>query len=195
MEKNAMALRLNGEITSAPRDLSVGLTPLLDGGKAFYVEFAVQLSDNDQDHFPALWLMPIEHDRKKSDCYPGDPVNFERWQEIDVDEGGFSPGLCESVHAWSGSYPDYQSQSNLDNLSWEPIDRSKIHTFGLSFDPQKLEVTWWLDNKRQRTTSHPNISPIAAKQHYYLIISAKSQGKQHPYLMKVFWVQAYAPLE
>ena len=87
-----LALSLDGDLVSTPRDFSASKLPLLSGKDGFYVEFAVRLSDNDRDHWPAVWLMPAEHDGKR-DHHEGDPAGFERFMELDVDEGGFGPGL------------------------------------------------------------------------------------------------------
>ena len=85
-----LVMTLGGNLVSAPLDFSAGKLPLLAGADGFYVEFDVRLSDNDKDHWPAVWLMPAEHDGKH-DQYEGDPKGFERFMELDVDEGGFGP--------------------------------------------------------------------------------------------------------
>ena len=50
-----------GCVIGTPRDLSKGVLPLLDGAKGFYIEFDARLSDNDPNHWPAVWAMPVEH--------------------------------------------------------------------------------------------------------------------------------------
>jgi hypothetical protein len=74
-------------IVSTPRDFSKGALPVLSGAKGFYIEFEVRLSDNNPDHWPAVWAMPVEHNLKQEDHYRPDPPKFERWLELDVDEG------------------------------------------------------------------------------------------------------------
>jgi hypothetical protein len=171
----------------------MGQLPLLPGSKGFYVEFSVRLSDNDPDHWPAVWLMPVEHNGMKQDHYAGDPEGFERWMELDVDEGGFGPGLAGACHSWRGTYPRYHSLHNGNNVSSVPIDRSKQHTFGASYDPIGQKVTWWVDGEKQMQTASPHVPAVASKQRFYLILSAQSHGKQKPYLMFVSGVRAFVP--
>ncbi len=163
----------------------------MPGTNGFYVEFDVRLSDNDPDHFPAVWLMPAEHNGAQLDHYAADAAGFERWMELDIDEGGFGPGLTGTVHNWTGVYPDYQHVQNPSNVSSVAIDRSQKHTFGAGFDPVKQTVTWWLDGVRQMAAGPPHVPAIAARQHFYLIMSAQSHRKNKTYSMFVSAVRAY----
>src|SRR5208282_2636313 len=47
---NILVLSLGGDLVSTPRDFSAGALPVLPGSNGFYVEFDVQLSDNNPDH-------------------------------------------------------------------------------------------------------------------------------------------------
>lgn len=191
-----LALRLGGDLVSAPRDLSLasaGRLPGLPGDKGFYVEFDVRLSDNDPDHWPAVWLMPWEHNGHQEDHYEGDPKGFERFMELDVDEGGFGPGLTGTVHSSEGVWPNYKHVQNPNNVCQEPVDRSKKHTFGASYNPANKTATWWLDGVKQMSATSPYVPDIAAKQRFYLILSAQSHEKKTDYLMFVSGVRAYAP--
>jgi hypothetical protein len=167
---------------------------VLSGSNGFYVEFDVRLSDTNQDHWPAVWLMPVEHNAQEQDCYPGDPPGFERWMEFDVDEGGWGPGLLGTVHSWSGIWPNYTSLSNPNNTSRIALDRSQKHTFGGSYDPAHRRVAWWVDGDYQMYAAAPYVPTVAAKQHFYLILSAQTHGKNIPYSMFVSGVRAYVPL-
>ena len=70
-QNGVLGLRMDGDLVSTPRDFSAGRLPLLSGLDGFYVEFDIRLSVNDPDHWPAVWLMPAEHDGKR-DHYDGD---------------------------------------------------------------------------------------------------------------------------
>jgi hypothetical protein len=191
---NVLALSLGGDLVSTPRDFSAGALPVLSGSNGFYVEFDVRLSDTNQDHWPAVWLMPVEHNAQMQDSYPGDPPGFERWMELDVDEGGWGPGLLGTVHSWTGIWPDFRSISNPNNLSPVALDRSRKHTFGGSYDPLARRVAWWVDGELQMYAAAPYVPAVAAKQHFYLILSAQTHGKNIPYSMFVSGVRAYVPL-
>lgn len=188
-------------IVGTPRDFSKGALPTLSGAKGFYIEFDVWLSGNDRDHWPAVWVMPVEHSGGNgnpiNDRYPGDPPGFERWMELDVDEGGFGPGFAGTVISWTGIFPNYQRELNTWNhVSKIPLDRSQKHTFGASYDPVKRIVTWWLDGQKQFSAGPDNCVPeIAAKQNFYPIISAQSHKIKQPYKMFVSGVRAYVPAE
>jgi hypothetical protein len=195
-EHGMLVLSLGGDLVSAPLDFSPGVLPLLPGPDGFYVEFEVRLSDNDPDHWPAVWLMPAEHDGRH-DCYAGDPPGYERFMEFDIDEGGFGPGLTGTVHSSSGvwtagkGFP--QHVQNPNNVVDTPLDRSQVHTFGGSFDPVHQKVTWWVDGVEQMSAGAPYVPAVAAKQHFYLIISNQTHGAKKPYDMFVSAVRAFVP--
>jgi hypothetical protein len=190
-KEGTLAISLGGDLVSTPRDFTAGKLPLLPGSAAFYVEFDVRLSDTDPDHFPAVWLMPAEHNAELRDHYGKDPAGFQRWMELDVDEGGFGPGMAGTVHSHSGIYPDLKQIQNPDNLAAEALDRTKKHTFGASFDPASLTVTWWLDGAKQMSAGAPYVPAVAVKQRFYLILSAQTHGKKKAYQMFVSGVRAW----
>jgi len=195
-QDGALALTLGGDLVRTPRDFSGGKLALLPGPDGFYVEFEVRLSGNDPDCWPAVWLMPAEHSGKQEDHYEGDPPGCERWMEFDTDEGGFGPGLTGTVHSWTGIWGQgqgYQHVQNPNNVSNVPLDRSKRHTFGGSYDPVRRKVTWWVDSVEQMSAGAPYVPAVAAKQHFYLIISAQTHGARKPYEMLVSGVRAYVP--
>ena len=192
-------------LAGAPHDFNGGVFPRLAGDKGFYIEFEVKLSANDPDHWPAVWMMPEEHNggngQPLQDVYPGDPPGYERWMELDVDEGGFRPGPMGSVISWQGIWSSgYQ---NVTCNSWSSpkssaaLDRTQWHTFGASYDPQYSRVTWWLDGVKYFTADNSVIAgcvpEIAKQQHFYPIIGAQTHGAQKPYSMYVRRVRAYAP--
>ncbi len=92
MTGGVLTLSQGGVLTTESRKSEPGALPLLLGSNGFYVEFAVKLSENDTDHFPAVWVMPQEHDVHQSDHQPGDPPHFERWMELDVNGAPSSIG-------------------------------------------------------------------------------------------------------
>ena len=80
---------------------------------------------------------------------------------------------------------------NPNNVSQTPLDRSRWHTFGASYDPREQQVTWWVDGVQQMSASAPYVPEVAAKQHFYLIISNQTHGQKKPYDMLVRAVRAY----
>jgi hypothetical protein len=187
-----LRLSLGGCLVSAPNDFGPGLLPVLRGAKGFYVEFEISLSDEDADHFPAVWLMPVEHNREKDDVYGGDPTEFERWIEFDVDEGGSVLGYGGAVHVWQGIYPAYQRVTQI-NPTVVKIDRTKFHRYGLCYTPSSQEITWWLDDQKQYALQ-ADIHKVAQLQNFYLIISAQHHGLGHPYQISVKSIRAYQAL-
>ena len=191
-QNGVLAIKLGGNLVSTPLDFSQGQLPLLAGADGFYVEFDVRLSDNDPDHWPAVWLMPAEHDGKR-DHYEGDPPGFERFMELDVDEGGFGPGLTGTVHSTVGVWPKWKHVQNPNNVSRIPLDRSQQHTFGASYDPVQQKVTWWVDGQQQMSAGAPYVPAVAARQHFYLILSGQSHGAKKPHYTFISGVRAYVP--
>ncbi|MCE1186308.1 MAG: hypothetical protein LWW92_11965, partial [Rhodocyclales bacterium] len=242
----SLAINLGGDLATARAlpggKIVAGTLPLLDASKAFYVEFQVGLSysnnyssaENNADHWPAVWLMPAEHNSTQDDHLASDPDKYERWMELDVDEGGFwkhaytaaeVDGLVaqdkvagDKIHGalinWSGIWaplgqPSYNKVQNSnhtprlmnknDGTTMEWLDRSRSHTFGLSYDPNARKVTWWLDGVAQMSAGGDLIPPIAYTHHYYLILSAQSHEKLPngqsrtpiPYKMHVHGIRAF----
>jgi hypothetical protein len=196
MANGVLTLSLGGDLVSTSRDFSGGKLPLLPGSDGFYVEFEVRLSGTDPDYWPAVWLMPAEHSGKQEDHYEGDPPGFERWMELDVDEGGFGPGLTGTVHSWTGIWrgnPDYARVLNLNHVLKTPLDRSQMHAFGASYDPLQQKVTWWVDGVEQMSAEGPCVPEVAKKQHFYLIMGAQTHGAKKPYQMFISGVRAFVP--
>lgn len=197
-------------LTGTPRLFeNEGILPTLSGSKGFYVEFDVRLSNNHADHWPAVWMMPVEHNggngEPLGDVYAPDPAGYERWMELDVDEGGFRPGPMGSVISWQGNWSQGGFQSVIKNswsstMSSTSLDRTQVHTFGASFDPVHMRVSWWLDGVKYFTAENTvdgNGNPVicvpevAKLQHFYPIISAQTHGQNVPYDMIVSGVRAY----
>jgi hypothetical protein len=180
--------------TVSPNGNKPGALPTLAGSSGFYVEFDAYVTANNRDHWPALWLMPREHNGVPEDAYPGDAPGFERWMELDVDEGGFTPGWLGTVHSWTGSWPNIKSERNpYAVLGPNPLDRTKPHVFAAAFEPKTLKVTWWLDGQRINDAGPPFVPEVARKQNFYLILSTQSHGKNLPYDMVVRRFRAFVP--
>lgn len=189
--RGKLAISVNGCVVSNSRDMKSAKIPYLPGADGFYVEFDVQLSDDHKDHFPALFLMPREHCWSKEDHYPGDPEGFERWMELDVDEGGFGPGVNGTVFSSSGIHPDYKNVGNPNRTSNVPVQRTKMNTFGAAYDPKRPAVSWWLNGKFLMEAGEPYVPEVAKKQNFYLIIGAQTFGKGVPYTMYLGGVRAF----
>ena len=188
---DGLVMKPGGGLTSiSPKDSS-GTLPKLRGSHAFYVEFSTYQSGNDPDHWPAVWLLPIEHNGKQDDRYPGDPDGFERWMELDVDEGGFTPGMLGTVHSWTGVYPDYKTERNPYQELGPKLDRTVPHTFAASYDPKTLKVVWYLDGKVFNEATAPFVPEVARKQNYYILLNNQTHGKNVPYEMTVRRVRAF----
>jgi hypothetical protein len=187
----SLAIPYPAGLATVPRRMVPGSLPLLAGNRAFFVEFEVSLSDDNPDHFPAVWLMPIEHNLRQEDSYPPDQRGFERWLEIDVDEGGFTPGPMATAIGWSGIWPHYQRSRSNPNLHNKKMDRAQRHRFGAGFDPSNLTITYWYDDRIQYTASGESVPEVAKKQHFYLIMNTNSQGRHLPFTMNLYRVRAF----
>lgn len=192
MTDNVLTFANGGGLTTETRQSMPGALPLLLGSVGFYVEFAERLSDNDPDHWPAVWLMPQEHDIKQHDHAPTDPPGYERWVELDVDEGGFNAGHHGALIYWYGKYPQYQKTNyGNDPPSTFGMDRTQEHVFGLSFDPVGKKVTWWVDGANVGSASTENIPSLVNGYHYYLLINNQSHKLNRPYKMYVRYFDAW----
>ena len=191
---HGLSVSLGGELSSVGRDGHEFRLPLLEARNGFYVEFAASLSDSSPDHFPALWLMPLAHDPQQSDHSQLDPTKFERWVELDVDEGGFTLGRHNVVINWQGVWPKYNHETYPGRDGFRmPMDRSRPHIFGVSYDPRSSQFEWWIDGKLVQRVDGASFANITDQQKFYILISAKSQGKNVPYEMVVSSIRAYGP--
>jgi len=177
-------------VATERRNSTAGALPLLLASAGFYVEFQERLSDNDADHFPAVWLMPLEHDGRKDDHVPGDPAGFEHWMELDVDEGGWNAGALGTMLNWSGISPNYQ-KVNLQVGSNLGMDRTEDHIFGASYDPKARQVTWWVDGISVGSVSTAAVPSFINTYHYYLLINNQNHGKNKPYEMYIPYFSAW----
>lgn len=189
-EDGVLAIDMGGSVATTSRKSEPGLLPLLPGNKNFYVEFETRLSSNDKDHWPAVWIMPIEHNGKQSDHDANDPPGFERWLEIDVDEGGFAPATHGVAISWSGKWPKYHRLISTDADRNFYFDRTKRHTFGVEYNALHRTIQWWLDGVKQQFASKLFIPEIASKHNYYLIMSAQTHGLGVPYTLYISHVFA-----
>jgi hypothetical protein len=188
-----LLVKLGGSMATVTRNMEPGRFPLLAGSRGFYVEFTVQLFKSNPDYFPAVWVMPAEHSVPHADHYSADAAGYERWFELDVDEGGFTNGFMGTAIAWEGKYPNYIRTRSNPRWDVPVLDRTKVNTFAAAFEPGSLKVTWWLNGNEQYTAGPPAVSAIARQQHFYLIVSAQTHGKNVPYSMRIIRVRAYTP--
>jgi hypothetical protein len=193
MSGQTLVIASGGGLNTETHQSLPGALPLLPASAGFYVEFAERLSDNDPDHFPAVWLMPQEHNGLHQDHQAGDPPNYERWVELDVDEGGFNAGHHGAMINWYGTYPQYQHKNfGNDPPSTFGMDRTQEHIFGLSYDPVGKKVTWWVDGVAVGNASTESLPSIVNSHHYYLIMGAQNHGLNHPYKMYLPYFSAWS---
>lgn len=197
MHGDVIAISTGGHLVSMPRDFGEGALPLLAGEHGFYVEFEVRLSDQHPSHWPAVWLMPWEHNPSHDDVYEGDPPNYQRFMELDVDEGGFGPGHHGTVISWEGIWPDYTKVQNYPTTSDQPLDRTVFNTFGASYQPATRTVTWWVNGEKVLEAGPPAVPEVGSRQNFYLILSAQTReaDRTRPYMMYVRRVDAWVPPE
>lgn len=177
--KNGLVIPFGGVIATASPSSKPGRITPLDARRDFSVEFEVALSSNSTDHWPAVWLMPIEHDAKQNDRALGHPQGVEHWVEIDVDEGGFGPGTHGVTIEWFGRWPNYTREVQGAGTSSHILDRTKFHRFRITYKASTKMVRWWLDGRPGSAYTLPWIGP----HNYYLIVNAASHGQNEPYLM------------
>lgn len=188
---DGVVLKKGALLTTVRMNAHPGKFPLLRGDRPFYIEVQAATSSNHRDNFPAIWLMPIEHNLRMEDVYEGDPKGFERWFELDIDEGGFGPGGHHTAISWSGIYPNYRKIQNPNPTSPVPLDRTRPNVFGVSYAPDTLTVRWWLNGQQVLEAAHPYVPEIARRQNFYLIVSAQSHKNISDYTLKLMGVRAF----
>ena len=186
---SAAATKLYNQYTAGP----LGVITAANG---FYVEAAIQLTDNNTDHWPAFYLNPFEHSNGNLS-----------YVEHDVDEGGYvfnawNPfwGMKSTIidwtatggNTWSGT--QYSNLSNLASIYSGPnIDRTKEHIFGHSYDPIGQVCAFWLDGVKQAwTQSVAAFNSLIINNHYYLVLDADSHGQHLSYSMYIRYIAAWS---
>ncbi len=184
-----LAISLGGGVSSETHTSKAGKLPLLTGSKGFYVEFGMRMSSNDSDHFSGLYLDTVEHNIAKDDHLSSDPAGFERWSEIDVSEAGYGPGSLATFIEWAGKYPLYSRHIVNSYGHDEALDFTQVHRYGMSYDPVKNVLQWYIDDKPTWKTTPTN--SVIKNFHYYLVMEASSHGANKPYQMFISYVAAY----
>lgn len=181
-------ITLGGSLSTVNVHSQPGSLPLISGANGFYIEFIAKIDNNSNDHWPALWLNPVEHNANENDRYVSFGQNYQHWMELDVDEGGFQDGMFGTVIEWYGNHPNYHKRQNTHPKQSLIIDRTQFHTFSAFYDPKMNSVTWWLDNNFYNKSSAPM---IGSKLNYYIIMSAQSHGRNIPYKLTVKRVRVF----
>lgn len=187
-----LAIANGGELATVSNSGAEGKIPLLPGGRGFYVEVVYKISDNGSDHWPAIWLMPVEHDGSKRDRIYSDPEGYERWFELDVDEGGFGRGITATAHSWTGVWPKYNNLQNPNNVLNFSVNRSVWHSFAALYLPKLNKVQWFYDYVLVSEAGYPYVPHVAFYHNYYIIFSAQNHGGNVPYHMKIGRIREYA---
>lgn len=188
-QNSVLAIGLGGAVTSETHSSTAGELPFLSGAKGFYVEFAMNLSSNNSDHFTGLYLETAEHNLAKADHLPSDPAGYERWTEIDVSEAGYGPGSLATYIDWQGIYPHYSSKSFNNYGQDAAIDWTTEHRYGLSYNPATNVLQWYIDDKP--TWKQTATNAVIKNFHYYLVMEASSHASHIPYEMYIHYVRAY----
>ena len=193
MSGSTLVLDNGGGLMTETRASAPGVLPLLLASAGFYVEFSESISENDPDHFPAVWMMPQEHNIKHSDHLSSDPAGYERWMELDIDEGGYNAGHHGAMISWYGHYPNYQHETKSNDPSQTfGMDRTKTHVFGISYDPKAKQVTWWVDGQSTGSVSTADVPSFVNDQHYYLLMNNQNHGANKPYQMYLHYFSAWS---
>lgn len=190
--QDGVVIKRGGLLTTVKTDATPGGFPLLAGNRPFYIEAQTVLSNMHPDNFPAIWLMPIEHNQRMEDVYEGDPRSFERWFELDIDEGGFGPGGHHTAISWTGIWPNYKKIQNPNPTSKVPLDRTRPNVFGVSYDPATLTVRWWVNGQQVLEAGAPYVPEIARRQNFYLIVSSQSRKNVNDYQTTFMGVRAFS---
>ena len=182
-------ISLGGSVSTVNMKSQKGQLPLLSGKNGFYIEFLARIDGDSKDHFPALWLNPVEHNAKEDDRSFSFRRLEQHWMELDVDEGGYQDGMLGTVHEWHGNFPHYQRKQNAHPAP-KKLDRTQFHTFAAYYDPANRIVKWWVDGKLHNEAPAP---AIGSKLEYYVIMSAQTHGKKEPYKLIVKRVRVFVP--
>jgi hypothetical protein len=189
MQGSELAIALEGGINSQAHGGKPGALPYLSGAQGFYIEFAMRLSSNDTDHFEGVYLETAEKTNGILDHLSTDPPGFQRWTEIDISESGYGPGSLSSVIEWSGISPHFSSRAFNSWGHDAPLDFTKEHIYGVSYDPATNVLQWYIDNVPSWKTTP--VGSVIKDFHYFVVMGAGSHGSHTPYDMFIRYVTAF----
>jgi len=189
MSGSELSIALGGAVWSQAHRGKEGALPYLTGAQGFYVEFAMRLSSNNNDHFEGMYLQTAEH-TMGLDHLSTDPAGYQRWTEIDVSESGYAPGSLATVINYYGISPNY-SRTLLNDWGYiqTPIDYTKEHIYGVSYDPATNALQYYIDNVPTWKATLPG--SVIKDYHYFLVMESSSHGAKTPYDMYIRYVAAY----
>jgi hypothetical protein len=177
---------------SVDSEFRSGALPRLSGKNSFAVEVCYRVSVWSRDYWPAVWMLPVEHNHSRQAHWTDDPERFERWLEIDIDEGGFGPGMAGTAHNWSGDWPNISAYHNINNISTAALDRTQNQCFGVYYDASRLSIDWFLNGTYSHGTGDNFVHPVARLQNFFLIFSNQQHRPSLPgYQMIISKVAAY----
>lgn len=192
MDSGSIVVRQGQTWSSVDRKFRSGAFPKISGKDSFAVEVCYRVTAWSKDFWPAIWMLPIEHNHARQAHWPNDPERFERWLEIDIDEGGFGLGMAGTAHNWAGDWPKIYAFHNENNISPVALDRTRNQCFGVYYDVSRLSVDWFLNGARSHGTGDDFIHPVARLQNFFLIFSNQQhQAIALGYKMIISKVAAY----
>lgn len=168
-----------------------GSLGLLNSANSWYVEAAIQLNSNHQDHFEAWWM--LSQQRSVSSATP--------YVEIDIHEGGYAadannPAYCmhTSIINWaSGSGGSGTVNNNLSPGLYGPnLNRTRQQVYGMSWNPSTKILQPYLNGSklpyfRDTTSFFANIQNAL----YYVIFGPQSHLRFIPYSMWIYYISAW----
>jgi hypothetical protein len=197
-------------VVGIPNDMSVGALPPLSGNLGYYVQYETALNDDNADYFPGVYQDPMEHTlHSATDFYgnslypgngldPGDATGFERWLELDVDEGTFGPsgeGTHNAAIDWAATYNETDKKYEPASIAAQfagttVLERKNWHTFAASFNPSTMLITWYLDGNVEFTSGFVPLEALL--QHPIIQMeSADKAGTSPTYSQYVANVRVY----
>lgn len=178
----------NGNLATQMQTSTAGALGYLVAANGFYCQWRMALSGNDPDHWEALWMLPQEK------------VNGAlNYVEIDLQEGGFAPGMFSTVIQWIGPWPNY-THTNHSNSTAPPLDKTLFHDYGVSYSPIRRQIVFYCDgvavftvDTSQKDAAGNVIDDAIRTYNYYMIAGAQSHKTNVPYSMYLANMQAWIP--
>ena len=193
-----LILGAGGAFATQTQNSVAGLIPYLSSANGWYTETAFTLSSNHPDHWPAWWMLPVEH-ATLSGTNPS-------YIENDIHEGGFSPdgvnvhsGMRSNIAVWT---EPAATVVNNASFGFAQVDWTREHILGSAYNPTTKKLTYWLDGVQQPLIYDTTANDALINSfHYFVILGPSTRttlggnqgiGKYVPYTMTCRYISGWS---
>jgi hypothetical protein len=152
-----------GGFATQTQNKVAGAIPYLVSANGWYTEAAITLSSQNNEHWPAWWMLPQEHD-----------VSNVPYLEVDIYEGGFNYDATNPFYGMRSNIANWLASGSLtsNNPGYTTnFDVTREHIYGCAYSPTAKKVYFSLDGIVFYTWDTTAYDTRINGLHYYVIMA------------------------